>query len=234
VASVSAPGPAKERRREVLSRADIIDVAAELSASEGPSGVTFRALGAKLGVAATAIYRHFRDKDELMLALADQIFAEIAERFEPGDDWAADLRQLCALCLEVCRRHAFTAAWLGYRNTGGPGDHAVMVVGLRIMLAAGLTQEQALFHHELLTDALMGLLTIEAMRGTLDEPSRRQDRDFLAALYTNIAREDRRFARLPTIALASDPDRLFAAQMELHIHAIRRTVAGDPVLPTPY
>jgi len=231
---VSAPGSAKQRRREALSRADIIDVAAKLSASEGPSGVTFRALGAKLGVAATAIYRHFRDKDELMLALADQIFAEIAERCEPSDDWAADLRQLSELCLEVCRRHAFTAAWLGYRNTGGPGDHAVMLVGLRIMLAAGLTQEQALFHHELFTDALMGLLTVGAMRETLDEPSRRQDRDALAAVYSNIAREDQRFSRLPTIAVSSDPDLLFAAQMELHIQAVRRTLAGDPVLAVPY
>ncbi|NEB01038.1 TetR/AcrR family transcriptional regulator [Streptomyces sp. SID13726] len=222
------------RRGGALTREEIIEAAVEISTAEGPAGVTFRALGSRLGVAATALYRHFRDKDELMLALADQIFVEIAERFTPGDDWAADLRQLAFLGREVGRRHAVTLAWLGYRNTGGPGDQAVALDLLRVLLDAGLTQEQALFHYQLLTDTLMGLLTVDAMRESLDADTRRKDDTALAALYANLAREEPRLSHVPALAItADDDDALFAAQIDLHVHAIRATASGMPILKPP-
>ncbi|MET9971050.1 helix-turn-helix domain-containing protein [Streptomyces sp. NPDC006356] len=118
---MGAAGAVRGRGRgSTLTREEIIEAAVEIGTAEGPAGVTFRALGSRLGVVATALYRHFRDKDELMLALADQIFVEIAERYTPGGDWAADLHQLARLGREVGRRHAVTLAWLDYRNTGGP------------------------------------------------------------------------------------------------------------------
>lgn len=220
----------KRGRGGTLTREEIIAAAVEISTAEGPAAVSFRSLGARLNVVGTALYRHFRDKDELMLALADQIFVEIAERFEPGEDWAADLHRMAELGREVGRRHAVTLAWLGYRNTGGPGDQAVALDVLRTMLRAGLTQEQAAFHHELFTDMLMGLLTVEAMRESLDPETRRRDDDGLAALYANIAREEPRLSRIPSIAIATDEDALFAAQIDLYIHAIRATLAGNPIV----
>ncbi|MGI5460142.1 TetR/AcrR family transcriptional regulator [Streptomyces sp. CA-249302] len=227
-------GTVRERRRGgALTREEIVEAAVEISTAEGPSGVTFRALGSRLGVAATALYRHFRDKDELMLALADRIFVEIAGRFTPGGDWAEDLRQLAGLGREVGRRHAVTLAWLGYRNTGGPGDQAVSLATLRLFLDAGLTQEQALFHYQLFTDTLMGLLTVDAMRESLDADTRRKDDTALAALYANVAREEPRLSHVPALAVATDDDALFAAAVDLHIHAIRATASGRPVLPPP-
>ncbi|MFJ9631770.1 TetR/AcrR family transcriptional regulator [Streptomyces sp. NPDC101175] len=217
------------RRGSTLTREQIIEAAVEISTAEGPAGVSFRSLGARLGVVATALYRHFRDKDELMLALADQIFVEIADRFTPTGDWAADLHQIALLGQEVGRRHAVTLAWLGYRNTGGPGDQGVALAVLRLLLDAGLTQEQALFHYELFTDTVMGLLTVDAMRASLTEEARRKDDAALSALYANIARAEPRASRMPALAIDSDPDALFAAQVDLHVQAIRATASGAPV-----
>ncbi|MER7690812.1 TetR family transcriptional regulator [Streptomyces sp. NPDC097610] len=215
------------RRGSTLTREQIIEAAVEISTAEGPAGVSFRALGARLGVVATALYRHFRDKDELMLALADQIFVEIGERFAATGDWAADLRQLALLGRDVGRRHAVTLAWLGYRNTGGPGDQAVALATLRLLLDAGLTQEQALFHYELFTDTVMGLLTLDAMRESLDDDVRRKDDAALSALYADIARNEPRASRVPALAITLDEDALFAAQIDLHIQAVRATAHGD-------
>ncbi|MGW2288708.1 TetR/AcrR family transcriptional regulator [Streptomyces phaeochromogenes] len=214
------------RRGSTLTREQIIEAAVEISTSEGPAGVSFRSLGARLGVVATALYRHFRDKDELMLALADQIFVEITDRFTSSGDWADDLHQIALLGREVGRRHAVTLAWLGYRNTGGPGDQGVALAVLRLLLDAGLTQEQALFHYELYTDTVMGLLTVDAMRTSLDEDSRRKDDAALASLYANIARAEPRASRLPALAITSDEDALFTAQIDLHVQAIRATAAS--------
>ncbi|MFJ9705777.1 TetR/AcrR family transcriptional regulator [Streptomyces sp. NPDC101234] len=49
------------RRSGALTRGEIIEAAVEISTAEGPAGVSFRVLGGRLGVAATALYRHFRD-----------------------------------------------------------------------------------------------------------------------------------------------------------------------------
>lgn len=226
--SVAKPDTVVNRsaKRSPLTRAEIVAAGLELSRREGPAAVTFRALGKELGVVATSVYRHFRDKDELMLALSDEVFREIARDFEPTDDWAADLHRLAQLGREACRRHAFTAAWLGYRNTGGPGDQAVALATLRVLLAAGLTVEQAVHYYMLFTDMVMGLLTIDAMRATLDETARREDDDALAALYANLARAEPRLADLPTLALRVDDEELFRAQIDLYIGEIRRTLTS--------
>ncbi|MFJ9565300.1 TetR/AcrR family transcriptional regulator [Streptomyces fuscichromogenes] len=216
------------RRGSTLTREQIIEAAVEISTAEGPAGVSFRSLGARLGVVATALYRHFRDKDELMLALADQIFVEITDRFTPSGDWAADLHRIARLGREVGRRHAVTVAWVGYRNTGGPGDQGVALAILRLLLDAGLTQEQALFHYELFTDTLMGLHTVDAMRESLDEDTRRKDDAALAALYANVARAEPRASRMPALAISSDPDALFTAQVDMHIQAIQAAVLAAP------
>ena len=43
-----------------------------------------RRLGAELGVDPTAVYRHFRYKDELLVAMADRMFAHSIDALELG------------------------------------------------------------------------------------------------------------------------------------------------------
>jgi AcrR family transcriptional regulator len=67
-------------------RARIVDVAAELLASGGPQAVTTRAVAAAAGVQAPTIYRQFGDKDGLLEAVADQVFAAyVASKTVPDD-----------------------------------------------------------------------------------------------------------------------------------------------------
>ena len=56
--------------------------------------MSLRRLGAELGVDATAVYRHFRDKDALLEAVADRLLFELGERHVRDADWRADLRNL--------------------------------------------------------------------------------------------------------------------------------------------
>ncbi|WP_267420161.1 MULTISPECIES: TetR/AcrR family transcriptional regulator [unclassified Curtobacterium] len=67
-------------------RARIVDVASELLASGGPQAVTTRAVAAAAGVQAPTIYRQFGDKDGLLEAVADQVFAAyVAGKTVPDD-----------------------------------------------------------------------------------------------------------------------------------------------------
>ena len=58
-----------------VTRAKIIEVAADLLHREGPAGVTTRAVALGAGVQAPAIYRLFGDKEGLLEAVAEHVMA---------------------------------------------------------------------------------------------------------------------------------------------------------------
>src|SRR5919108_3233672 len=61
--------------RHSLTDQRILAEALALVDEAGLDALTTRALGQRLGVDPTAVYRHFRNKDELLGALADRILA---------------------------------------------------------------------------------------------------------------------------------------------------------------
>jgi AcrR family transcriptional regulator len=64
--------------RDTLTREKIVKAAIELLDSDGLEGLNIRALGTRLGSAATAIYWHVDSKDNLIALAADQAWNEIA------------------------------------------------------------------------------------------------------------------------------------------------------------
>ncbi|MBL7501726.1 helix-turn-helix transcriptional regulator [Frankia sp. CNm7] len=83
--------PARRTPRGTLSRQVLLDSAREIVDIGGVNALSMRALGARLGVDPTAIYRHFQNKNELLDALADQMIRG-EEPLPATGDPAADLR----------------------------------------------------------------------------------------------------------------------------------------------
>ena len=73
-ATGSARGPEASGTRARLDRESIIAAGLELAAS-GTSTISVRELGNHLGADPTAIYRHFRNKEQLMEALLDELIS---------------------------------------------------------------------------------------------------------------------------------------------------------------
>ena len=111
--SRAASQPALTRLpRGTLSQAVIIEAALAVSERKGLGALSFQALGAELGAHPTAIYRHFRDKDELVLAVVDGLYAEMLAELAPSsEDWAADLRTLATTMHDV-----FVRTWRWHRS----------------------------------------------------------------------------------------------------------------------
>src|SRR5215472_7006529 len=86
-------GPA-ETNRPRLSKAAVVGRAIALADAEGLEALTIRRLSRGLGVTPMALYWHFRTKDDLLDALADQIWNEIDTDVEAGAAWSAQLRTL--------------------------------------------------------------------------------------------------------------------------------------------
>ncbi|MEV0093986.1 helix-turn-helix domain-containing protein [Streptomyces sp. NPDC050738] len=77
-------------------RAHLIEVAAQLLREQGPTAVTTRAVAQEAGVQAPSIYRLFGDKEGLLDAVAEHVFATyVADKalVVDIDDPVADLRR---------------------------------------------------------------------------------------------------------------------------------------------
>jgi AcrR family transcriptional regulator len=77
------------------TRAQLVEVAAKLLATEGPDAVTTRSVALAAGVQAPTIYRLFGDKIGLLEAVAEHGFASYMARKHPintGDDPVENLR----------------------------------------------------------------------------------------------------------------------------------------------
>ena len=88
-------------------RDGILDVARRLFISEGMERVTMRRIATELGCSATALYRHFRDKEELINQICHHDFQELQADFLAalqGGDARKRLRALCAAYLRFAQR----------------------------------------------------------------------------------------------------------------------------------
>ncbi len=74
----------KERRERerIETREIILDAARELFISEGYEGVSMRRVAEKIEYSPTAIYVHFKDKEDLFHELCHQDFAKLAAQFQ--------------------------------------------------------------------------------------------------------------------------------------------------------
>lgn len=63
-------------------RAALLAQALEIINEQGPQGLTIREVARRVGVSHTAPYRHFADKDELLVAVVEQGFALMQETMQ--------------------------------------------------------------------------------------------------------------------------------------------------------
>jgi AcrR family transcriptional regulator len=100
-AAKRAPASAqrKPRGEGYQRRAEILAAARSLFLKEGVDRVTIRAICERVGVTAPALYRHFKDKREIVLGICNETLGRLLDRFrsirasEP--DPLEALKQMC-------------------------------------------------------------------------------------------------------------------------------------------
>ncbi len=99
-AATSAPAarrPRSPRGRGAVLRDELVRAATALLDRAGdPDAVTIRGVAAEVGVAPTAIYLHFADRDELMVTVVEERFAEFHRTIEEADPGGDPLDALVA------------------------------------------------------------------------------------------------------------------------------------------
>ncbi|MFI0721826.1 TetR/AcrR family transcriptional regulator [Streptomyces sp. NPDC021224] len=98
-----------------LNREDLVTTALAVADAEGLEAVTIRRVAQQHDVTPMALYRHFPDKDGLLLALADRLLSG-AVLPEPDDrPWYDQLRDVLVAFAEALRPHP-NAAVLAFRG----------------------------------------------------------------------------------------------------------------------
>src|ERR1700677_1540916 len=84
-------GSRQRLQRGDLTRELIVRESLRLLDAEGIAGFSLPKLGRALGADATAVYRHFASKDDLVLAVADHLIEESAAAVHPKECWVETL-----------------------------------------------------------------------------------------------------------------------------------------------
>ena len=215
--------------RGTLSQELIVKAAFRVADSAGMDKLTFQALGRELSAHPTAIYRHFRNKDELLLALLDALHEEaLANTPPPTDDWAHDLMQIAIHTHDAFLRHPRVGALSAARTARRENEFRTVERKLDCLRRAGLNDTDAVRYHRVFADVVLSYSAMDASLASLAPEVREADllawkTDYLTLppdRYPNIARLAPRFVEL------DDPQN-FVTAIQLVIDQIRaRAEAG--------
>lgn len=103
-------------RRVPLDRDRVVVTAIGLADEGGLGSLTMRRLAEKLDVVPMALYKHVANKDELLDAMVDVVFGELA--FPTGGDWKTAMRTRAISMREGLLQHPWAVGLLEARTPG--------------------------------------------------------------------------------------------------------------------
>ncbi|MFB8026115.1 TetR/AcrR family transcriptional regulator [Streptomyces sp. NPDC056465] len=171
---------ARRRRRPtkqgtVLSEQLIVETALRLIGEHGAAALTVRRLGAALGCDPSALYRYFRDTDELLLAVADELIGRTLRAWRPTGDWRADLRSLGLRMHADYLAHPQAAMLTCSRVTGRTHEVRSVEAILGVLRGAGFPDAEAVRIYHVFVDQTLSFAALDASTLVLSEQARAQE-----------------------------------------------------------
>ena len=131
-------GARRRHAPEGLGTPAIVAAGIAVADTEGLAALSMRRVAAELGAAPMSLYRHVRDKDELLMAMMDAAISEVALP-EPPPSWRDGLEAAARAMWATFRRHPWLPAALSLtRPQLLPGALAYSEWVLGVLGGAGL------------------------------------------------------------------------------------------------
>jgi AcrR family transcriptional regulator len=185
-------------RPAILSRERITAAGKQIVEREGPQALTLKRLGGELGVDASALYRHFRNKDELVSAIGDELLSGYVA--DPGDDvaWREGVTDICVQLRAASITQPVVVDIVRFGPPRQANELKLTEVLLRLLRRGGLDAQAAGDAYHALISLTLGSAAIDAQLDRLPRAERQK-------LYRGWRRQ---YATLPseqyptTVALA--------------------------------
>ena len=147
-----------------LSREDIVTAATRIVTAGGHEEVSIRSLAASLGVAPMSLYRHIRDKDDLLGEVTDRLLASAWRPAAAEDDWQAWITEAASrlrdfLVSQPAALHVYLS-----RPVVSPAAIDRMNAMMSVLHRAGLSEEAARSAYGALHTYTIGFAALEASR----------------------------------------------------------------------
>lgn len=161
-----------------MTRDTIVETALRITRRDGADPglpLTGKTLGDALGADRSAVWRHFDDKDDLLLTVADALLAPVTTEVDPTAAPGERLRQVWQVSCTAFEAHPHVAAELICRSLAGPNA----MVGIDLVLGAfvelGLPPARAALAYRGFIDMLLAHTALEASFSLLDTHQQQHD-----------------------------------------------------------
>ena len=124
--------------RVPLDRDRVLRAAIRIADEEGLAALTMRSLASSLDSKPMSLYHHVTNKEEILDAIVDAVFAEIALP-DPGGDWRDELTLRAQSARTALVRHPWALALLETRTSPGPATLHHQDTVLAALRAAGFS-----------------------------------------------------------------------------------------------
>ncbi len=141
----------------------VVARALEVGNAEGLEAVSLRRLAAELGVTPMALYRHFRDKQDLVNAMTEAILEDfdMTAGFTPEMSWTERIRVALRNYKEqMDARPLALPLSIAYDGEGAASFWRILEDLLAILLDAGFARRQAIVLMRVISNLLAGYLLL--------------------------------------------------------------------------
>jgi AcrR family transcriptional regulator len=154
-----------------ISREDIVQAAVRVVAADGGAEISIRGLAASLGVSPMSLYRHIRDKDDLLDEVVDRLLVGVWRPAAAEDDWRAwTVEAACRLRDFLAGRPAALHVYLAHPVVS-PAAVDRMNAMMRVLRQAGINEESARSAYGAVHTYTLGFAALEASRARGDPGS---------------------------------------------------------------
>jgi AcrR family transcriptional regulator len=155
-------------------RQQILDAALVIADGQGLAAVTMRAVAARVGVTAMALYPHVKSKDDLLDGLVGRMLAELSLP-DAAKPWPDRLREIAQSARETARRHPAVMPLLFARPAVTPEAVRVVDAIYQVLLDAGVPEDEVARVERLVSTFVLGYVVSEISgRFTARDPRERR------------------------------------------------------------
>lgn len=158
--------------RPALNRADILQTALRVRLEDDARALSMRRLAAELDVTPMALYRHFDGKDDILLAMADELLAAAGL---PSDDlpWPQYLRELALSMHALMRAEPYVVHMFARRPVVSEAAQHRLTAAMEVLVRAGFSEDDAASAYATVHIYNLGFCMLEEARrasGSLEAP----------------------------------------------------------------
>lgn len=157
-----ATGTERTDTRERLTREAIVDAAIELISDEGMEALTMRALAVRCGAAPMSLYRHVRDKEDLMSVVLDRYLSDLELPDADELPWRETVMTVFRSVNRAFVRHPRLSQFVASQRMDTTGAYRGFEVLLRALRRAGLDGAAAVEAFDALMSYAAGFATRKA------------------------------------------------------------------------